>query len=204
MRESFVLAFAGGDGQSEPILRRRQRTGGVRSESAGRILRFVEVQNHAAIPRRIRIEKPRGRVRGLAAGLVAEHEEETPALRGSLQSVAGAAALELHVAGLSDVSCSPMMVSNTILAGVAAGMNFALIFQSSATGYQLKWVNSRRALLLLSFKRRASRSPRLITSNCSGPATSASEATGRTSVWLTGLPLSVTPGPEAVNAAWPD
>ena len=99
MRESFVLAFAGGDGQSEPILRRRQRTGGVRSESAGRILRFVEVQNHAAILGRIRIEKPRGRVRGLATGLVAEHEEETPALSGSLQAVGDDAALELHIAG---------------------------------------------------------------------------------------------------------
>src|SRR5271155_4584009 len=61
---------------AQPVLGRRERARRIRVVSARRIIGLVEIEDHFAIFRRIRIEEARGRVGFLAAGQVAKDERQ--------------------------------------------------------------------------------------------------------------------------------
>jgi len=79
-----VLLLARGDGDVQPILRRRQRTGGERREGARRVVGAVEVQHHLAgfieaAGRQRGVEEARGTVSLLAGGAVGKDEKQLAA-----------------------------------------------------------------------------------------------------------------------------
>src|ERR1039458_8106714 len=71
-----VLLLTGFDANSQPVLRRRQRAGGVGGEGAGRVVGFVEVEHHLAVFGQRGIQEAAGAIGFPGGGLVAEDEEE--------------------------------------------------------------------------------------------------------------------------------
>src|SRR6185312_1193 len=85
-----VPLLARRDRHRQPVLRRRQRAGGVRRIAAWRVVCVVEVERHRAaagdtVTGQVGVEKPAGAIGSRRAGSVAEVEEQGPAFHRRLQ-----------------------------------------------------------------------------------------------------------------------
>src|SRR5438874_10640743 len=72
-----IRLLANENTRRQPILRQRQRTRRELVERARRIVGLVEIENRRPVRTEVRVEEPGRVVRLLAAGPVAEDEEET-------------------------------------------------------------------------------------------------------------------------------
>ena len=77
----MILLFAGLNPHRQPIIRRRQRAGGVRSESARRIDGLVEIEHHAAFLGQGRVEETASAVGFATAGLIAKNVKQLLCIR---------------------------------------------------------------------------------------------------------------------------
>src|SRR6266704_3509680 len=96
-----VIQLARLDAQRHPVLGRRKRAGRVGGERARRVVGLVEVEDDPPVLRQVGVKEAPGRVGLLAAGLVADDEEELPGvllLEYALQPDLLALALEDRVA----------------------------------------------------------------------------------------------------------
>src|SRR3954470_6514897 len=60
----------------QPVLRRRQRTGGIGRESARRVPGLVEIEDQLAVLRQRGVEKTRRPIRFLATGAIGKNKEQ--------------------------------------------------------------------------------------------------------------------------------
>src|SRR5436309_13298174 len=96
LRRDLVEALlAGADRDLEPVLRRRQRAAPVVVVRAVRVVRAVEVEQVLAVAERFRLHVAARAVGVLAAGRVAERDEELVALMEREQRRIGAVDGEL-------------------------------------------------------------------------------------------------------------
>src|SRR5450759_1309616 len=97
-----VLLFAGLDTHRQPVLRRRQRAGGVGGERAGWVVGLIEIEHDVAVGRQGGVEKTARAVGFPGAGLIAEYVEKLFGVGGfqvGAKSVLAAVQIEFGIAG---------------------------------------------------------------------------------------------------------
>src|SRR3954471_16384808 len=112
------VPLAGLDTHRHAILRRRQRAGRERIERARRVLRTVEIEHHLPVLRQRCIEKPRRRIRRLAAGQVTKNEPELVAIQERRHAVLLALECEGHLPGSAHAIDVAEQVGNLKLLGL--------------------------------------------------------------------------------------
>src|SRR3954468_21372783 len=115
------VPLAGLNPHRHAILRRRQRAGRKRIERARRVLRPVEIEHHLPVLRQRCIEKPRRRIRGLAAGQVPEDEPQLIAVQERCHAVLLAVECKGHLPGSAHAIDVAEQVGDLKLPGLLVG-----------------------------------------------------------------------------------